>query len=129
MQVTATGLPGGTTIRKIESYTFQSNGQTHKWIQITNRINAGNAGNTLFTFTTVDNRAIPGETIFSFVGSGGGGNASQLDLSDLKELNNTPIGGRGAFPNGPDVLAINVYTTGGSDFTGNLVLRWSEAQA
>ena len=129
MQVTATGLPGGTTIRKIESYTFQSNGQTHKWIQITNRINAGNAGNTLFTFTTVDNRAIPGETIFSFVGSGGGGNASQLDLSDLKELNNTPIGGRGAFPNGPDVLAINVYTTSGNDFTGNLVLRWSEAQA
>ena len=50
-----------------------------------------------------------------------------LDLSDLKELNNTPIGGRGAFP-GPDVLAINVYTTSGNDFTGNLVLRWSEAR-
>ena len=129
MQVTAAGLAGGTTIRRIESYTFQSGGQTHKWIQITNRINAGNAGNTSFTFTTVDNRAIPGETIFSFVGSGGGGNATSLDLSDLKELNNTPIGGRGAFPNGPDVLAINVYTTSGSDFTGNLVLRWSEAQA
>ena len=129
MQVSASGLKGGTTIRKIESYTFQSNGQTHRWVVLTNRVNAGTAGSTQFTFTTVDNRAIPGETIFSFVGSGGGGNASQLDLSDLKELNNTPIGGRGAFPNGPDVLAINVYTTSGNDFTGNLVLRWSEAQA
>ena len=129
MQVTANGLAGGTTIRRIESWTFQSNGQTHKYIRLTNRINVGSVGNTQFTFTTIDNRAIPGETIFSFVGSGGGGNATKLDLSDLKELNNTPIGGRGAFPNGPDVLAINVYTTGGSDFTGNLVLRWSEAQA
>ena len=129
MQVSASGLKGGTTIRKIESYTFQSGGQTHRWVVLTNRVNAGTAGSTQFTFTTVDNRAIPGETIFSFIGSGGGGNATQLDLSDLKELNNTPIGGRGAFPNGPDVLAINVYTTDGSDFTGNLVLRWSEAQA
>ena len=122
-------LKGGTTIRSIKSYTFQSGGQTHKWVVLTNRINAGTAGSTQFTFTTVDNRAIPGETIFSFVGSGGGGNATSLDLTDLKELNNTPIGGRGAFPNGPDVLAINVYTTDGNDFTGNLVLRWSEAQA
>ena len=52
-----------------------------------------------------------------------------LDLSTLKELTNTTLGGRGTFPNGPDVLAINVYKSGGASTTANIILRWSEAQA
>jgi hypothetical protein len=73
--------------------------------------------------------AKPGETVFSFISAPQ--NRDALDLSPLKELTNTPIGGRGTFPNGPDVLAINVYLTQGttSATTANLVLRWSEAQA
>jgi len=71
--------------------------------------------------------ALPGETIFSFVSTPSG--KDSLDLSPLKELVNTPIGGRGTFPNGPDVLMINVYLTQGAALTGNLVLRWGEAQA
>lgn len=73
--------------------------------------------------------ARPGETVFSFISAPQ--NRDALDLSPLKELTNTPIGGRGTFPNGPDVLAINVYLTQGttSNVTANLVLRWSEAQA
>jgi len=47
----------------------------------------------------------------------------------LKELTNTTLGGRGTFPNGPDVLAINVYKSGGVSTTANIILRWSEAQA
>jgi len=47
----------------------------------------------------------------------------------LKELTNTTLGGRGTYPNGPDVLAINVYKTGGTDTTANIILRWGEAQA
>ena len=39
------------------------------------------------------------------------------------------LGGRGTFPNGPDVLAINVYKSGGVSTTANIILRWSEAQA
>jgi len=50
-------------------------------------------------------------------------------LSFIKELTNTTLGGRGTFPNGPDVLAINVYKTSGAGITSNIVLRWSEAQA
>ena len=122
-------VPGGTTVKQIWYNTFTSGGQTHRWVILSNRVYQGGAGTTTLAFTLVNNVAIPGETIFSFVANGGGGNTSSIDLEDLKELNNTPIGGRGAFPNGPDVLAINVYTTGGSDFTGSLVLRWSEAQA
>ena len=39
------------------------------------------------------------------------------------------LGGRGTFPNGPDVLAINVYKTAGAAVDANIILRWSEAQA
>ena len=71
--------------------------------------------------------ALPGETIFSFISSPS--SKDGLDLSPLKELTNTPVGGRGTFPNGPDVLMINVYVTQGSPISANLVLRWGEAQA
>jgi len=71
--------------------------------------------------------AQPGETVFSFIATPG--ESSLLDLSSLKELTNTTLGGRGTFPNGPDVLAINVYKTGGISTQANIILRWSEAQA
>lgn len=72
--------------------------------------------------------AQPGEQIFSFIAAPGATNA--IDLSQLKELTNTTLGGRGTYPNGPDVLAINVYRASGSgSIPCNLVLRWSEAQA
>lgn len=71
--------------------------------------------------------ALPGETVFSFVSNPG--NTDTLALSDLKELTSTAIGGRGAFPNGPDTLAINVYKVSGTTTNANIVIRWSEAQA
>jgi hypothetical protein len=72
--------------------------------------------------------AQPGEQVFSFIAQPGGQNT--LDLTSLKELTNTVLGGRGAYPNGPDVLAVNVYRASGSGTVPcNLVLRWSEAQA
>jgi hypothetical protein len=71
--------------------------------------------------------AVPGETIFSFISSPS--TKDSLDLSALKELANSPLGGRGTFPNGPDTLFINVYLTSGTPVQSNLVLRWGEAQA
>ena len=71
--------------------------------------------------------AQPGETVFSFIANPG--ERSTLDLSQLKELTNTPLGGRGTFPNGPDVLAINVYKISGADVDSNIILKWGEAQA
>ena len=71
--------------------------------------------------------ALPGETVFSFIAGQSG--RDSLDLTPFKELTNTPLGGRGTFPNGPDVLFINVYLTQGSPILANLVLRWGEAQA
>ena len=71
--------------------------------------------------------AQPGETVFSFIANPG--ELANLDLSGLKELTNTTLGGRGTYPNGPDVLAINVYKTSGAAVNANLILRWGEAQA
>lgn len=71
--------------------------------------------------------AQPGETVFSFIAPAG--STSTLSLSDLKELTNTTLGGRGTYPNGPDVLAINVYKATGTAINTNVVIRWGEAQA
>jgi hypothetical protein len=71
--------------------------------------------------------AQPGETIFKFIAVPG--ERSELDLNPIKELTNTSLGGRGTFPNGPDVLAINIYKTNGSEIVGNVILKWGEAQA
>ena len=71
--------------------------------------------------------ALPGEQVFSFVSNPG--NTDTLSLDALKELTATAIGGRGTFPNGPDVLAINVYKVAGSNTNCNVILRWGEAQA
>jgi len=98
------------------------------YVSFSDRIDVGNAQQTTFTFTSLASAtAVPGEQVFAFTG-GAGGSRDGISLEELKELTNTPIGGRGAFPNGPDVLAINAYLTGG---TGNVTvnLRWSEAQA
>ena len=71
--------------------------------------------------------AQPGETVFSFIAQPG--ERSTLDLNLLKELTNTTLGGRGTFPNGPDVLAINVYKTSGTAVDANIIIKWGEAQA
>jgi hypothetical protein len=71
--------------------------------------------------------ALPGEQVFSFITNPGSTDSLTLEL--LKELTNTTLGGRGTFPNGPDVLAINVYKVSGTATPVNIVLRWGEAQA
>ena len=71
--------------------------------------------------------AQPGETVFSFIATPG--ERATLDLGELKELTNTPLGGRGTYPNGPDILAINVYKVSGADTNANIILKWGEAQA
>jgi hypothetical protein len=70
--------------------------------------------------------ATPGEQVFAF-GAIPNGDLAQ-DLTALKELTNSPIGGVGAYPNGPDILAVNIRTVSGTA-SGSVLLRWGEAQA
>lgn len=77
--------------------------------------------------TSSNTAATPGEQIFSTLGPPAG--FAEIDLSSLKELSNSAIGGYSNFPDGPDVLAVVVRNLSASTATVNLNLFWSEAQA
>lgn len=125
VDATETSFPAGTlvnsaTTRTLGATTFYRVG----FSQSSNTtINATDA----ITFTFGAEYALPGEQVFSFIANPG--ETETLDLTELKELGTTAIGGRGTFPNGPDVLAINVFKVSGSATPVNLILRWGEAQA
>lgn len=74
--------------------------------------------------------ALPGEQVFAFSGPSvaSGSVNDRLDLTELKELTGAPLGGDLAYPDGSDILAINLRLTTGSG-TGHILLRWGEAQA
>ena len=74
--------------------------------------------------------ALPGEQIFGavFPCADTGSISETLPLTDLKELTGAPLGGDFKFPDGPDILAINIRTTTGNARVSTM-LRWSEAQA
>jgi hypothetical protein len=121
-------FPAGTQVSTVQ---LKSYGGTEYYDVVFNQPSDGTAitaGTTTIEFEFVNPPyAQPGETIFSFIAQPG--ERSTLDLSFIKELTNTTLGGRGTFPNGPDVLAINVFKTSGAAINSNVVLRWSEAQA
>jgi hypothetical protein len=68
-----------------------------------------------------------GERIFSTIAPSGAQNT--IDLSALKELSNTIIGGNGIFPDGPDTLMIQLTAVAGTVSGCILNLFWTEAQA
>lgn len=120
-------FPANTSITNISLRTF---GDTDFYVVEFNNAFDGtlvqDTGTVEFTFIQPP-FAQPGETVFSFIANPG--ERSELDLQFLKELTNTPLGGRGTFPNGPDVLAINVYKVKGAETDANIILKWGEAQA
>lgn len=78
--------------------------------------------------TSSNTAATPGEQNFSTLGQPNG--FAEIDLSQLKELTNSAIGGYSNYPDGPDVLAVvvkNLSTTTTANVSVNLF--WSEAQA
>ena len=80
--------------------------------------------NTAFTSAPVN-----GELLFRITTPANVGQKSELDLSTIKSMNNSVIGGRDTFPDGPDVLAIVITNTSGSACTADFLLQWTEAQA
>lgn len=74
--------------------------------------------------------AVPGEQVFAFAGPSTttGAVNDRLDLDELKELTGAPLGGDFKYPDGSDILAINIRLTAGTA-SGHVLLRWSEAQA
>jgi hypothetical protein len=122
---TDTKFPAGTAVQAISSRTF---GATTVFRITFNQSAATTiAAAAEVTFQFGAEYALPGETVFSFISNPG--ETATLDLSELKELTASTIGGRGAFPNGPDVLAINIYKISGTAVPTSVILRWGEAQA
>jgi hypothetical protein len=124
----STEFPPGTTVQQVYAKTVF--GSTEYYRVEFNQTFSGTisaASSITFKFGNPP-YAQPGETIFSFIAQPG--ERATLALDKIKVLTNTTLGGRGTFPNGPDVLAINVFRTAGTgDVSGTVTLRWSEAQA
>lgn len=125
--VDPTKFPSGTKVASI-SLLSSFGGTSYYRVNFTQSsiISIGAATTITFQFG-LPPYAQPGETVFSFIAAPG--QIGSLDLSELKELTNTTLGGRGTYPNGPDVLAINVYKTSGTAISTNVIIRWGEAQA
>jgi len=120
-------FPSGTLVNNIVSLNFA--GTAYYELTFNNAMVGtfpGGSGTIILQFVQPP-FAQPGETVLSFIATPN--ERASLDLTSLKELTNTTLGGRGTFPNGPDVLAINIYKTAGSDVLTNIILRWGEAQA
>jgi hypothetical protein len=124
--LTGTGSNSGGTYCLNQTFSNTPTGGTINYVVSSQATTAVTTYGANLTFSR-NTYALPGETVFSFISSPA--NKDSLDLSPLKELTSTPIGGRGTFPNGPDVLFINAYLTQGTPILANLVLRWGEAQA
>jgi hypothetical protein len=120
-----TKFPAGTSVAQISTRTYSAT--TVYRVTFTQTSNATYAAADTLKFQFGSAYALPGEQVFSFISNPG--STDTLSLEALKELTATAIGGRGTFPNGPDVLAINVYKVAGTATPVNIILRWGEAQA
>jgi hypothetical protein len=120
-----TAFPAGSAVQQISTRTFS--GTTVYRVTFNQTFSGTLSAAGTITFQFGADYATPGEQVFSFIANPG--ETGELLLEALKELTATAIGGRGTFPNGPDVLAINVYKVSGATATANLILRWGEAQA
>ena len=120
-----TQFAAGTSITAVESRTYGAS--TVYRVVFSQASNTTIASGATITWQFGAQYALPGEQVFSFIANPG--ETAELSLEALKELTSTAIGGRGTFPNGPDVLAINVYKVSGTATPTNIILRWGEAQA
>ena len=126
-EVSDAKFPAGTAVSNVEGPSSFGGTEYYKVTFSQTSIANITAGSTVGFLFGQPPYAQPGETVFSFIANPG--SLANLDLGGLKELTNTTLGGRGTYPNGPDVLAINVYKTSGAAVDANIILRWGEAQA
>jgi len=67
-----------------------------------------------------------GELLFRFLSLSGN---TEFDLSKIKEVQNSIIGGDLTYPDGPEVLALVVANQNNQSATFDITLKWREAQA
>jgi hypothetical protein len=99
------------------------------WTAINSAGNGSQPSFTQVSAVTGTYTAGSGERVFSTICNAGSQNS--IDLSGLKEISNTIIGGNGFFPDGPDTLLVQLNVpTGFPTITSySINLFWTEAQA
>jgi len=81
-------------------------------------------------YTSVTQFATGGERLFAIPVNYT--NSGQLDLSSVKQLGNSGIPGYNIYPDGPELLAINITAlvpTPGVNASGEIQIQWNESQA
>ena len=79
--------------------------------------------------TTFNSAPVGGELLFRYVIPANAAGISAQDLTLVKEINNSVIGGDFTYPDGPEVLAIVVANQTSQTAQVDLSLKWTEAQA
>jgi hypothetical protein len=69
---------------------------------------------------------VDGEVLFRFLSSSG---STVYDLSMIKEVQNSIIGGNNTYPDGPEVIVFYITNNNAQAASVDIVLRWTEAQA
>lgn len=135
LQAVGVALSGGTTPGAVivEGVLNPKNFSTATWLPLNTESQGGQPSLTQVATSitwTAGTFAVPGEQVFAFAAPSvtAGSVNDRLDLEQLKELTGAPLGGDFQYPDGSDVLAINVRLTAGTG-SGHVLLRWSEAQA
>jgi hypothetical protein len=67
-----------------------------------------------------------GEILFQFLSSSG---TTTFDLREIKEVQNSVIGGNNTYPDGPEVVAFYVTNNNAQNASIDIILKWTEAQA
>lgn len=135
LQAVGVAVSGGTNPGAVilEGVLNPVNFASATWAALNTQANGGQPSFAQFATTVTWSSgtfALPGEQVFAFAGPSATSGAvnDSLDLTKLTELVGSPLGGDFRYPDGSDVLAINIRLTSGTA-TGHVVLRWSEAQA
>jgi hypothetical protein len=132
--ISITGATAATGAVIVEGVLNPKNLNTATWTNLTPEASGGQPSfaqvSTSFTWVS-GTFALPGEQVFAFAGPSDAGGATRetLSLSKLKELSGSPLGGDFKYPDGSDILAVNIRLSAGTATGGLFVLRWSEAQA
>lgn len=67
-----------------------------------------------------------GEILFQFLSTSG---TTSIDLTKIKEVQNSIIGGNATYPDGPEVVAFYVTNNNSQSASIDIILKWTEAQA
>lgn len=67
-----------------------------------------------------------GEILFRYLSSSG---TTVYDLTKIKEVQNSVLGGNSTYPDGPEVIVFYLTNNNSQSASIDLVLRWTEAQA